>query len=63
MVSDLVEWFSAEQGKTYGGIHCENILGDDPRNQPVRCPSIVMGVYEKVKALLVENEFEFGELE
>lgn len=61
MVGELVDWFSEEYGRTYGGIHCGNILGEDPRNRNVRCPALVMGVYEKVKALLAEYEFVFGE--
>jgi len=61
MVNELVEWFTDEYGRTYGGIHCENILGEDPRNRTVRCPALVMGVYEKARALLAENGFEFGD--
>lgn len=63
MVNDLLDWFSEEYGHTYGGIHCENILGDDPRNRSVRCPSLVMGVHEKVKALLADSGFEYGATE
>ena len=63
MVNDLLDWFSEEYGQTYGGIHCENILGDDPRNRSVRCPSLVMGVYEKVKTLLADSGFEYGATE
>jgi C_GCAxxG_C_C family probable redox protein len=61
MINELVEWFTEEFGRTYGGIHCENILGEEPGNRSVRCPALVIGVYEKVKALLAENEIEFGE--
>jgi hypothetical protein len=55
MIGELVEWFSAEYGQLYGGIHCESILGDDPRNRSARCPTLVLGTYEKVKTLLLEN--------
>lgn len=60
MVADLAEWFSAEYGNTYGGILCETILSDDPKNRSARCPAIVLGTYEKVKALLVENGFDLS---
>lgn len=60
MVSDLVDWFSEEYGKQYGGIRCEIILGDDPRNRTARCPNMVFGTYEKVKALLIEYGFDFA---
>jgi C_GCAxxG_C_C family probable redox protein len=55
MVTELVEWFSEEFGEKYGGIHCSAILDDDPKNRSARCPTLVAGVYEKVKNLLVEN--------
>jgi C_GCAxxG_C_C family probable redox protein len=60
MVSDLVDWFSEEYGKLYGGIRCEIILGDDPRNRTARCPNMVLGVYEKVKTLVSEIGFELS---
>lgn len=60
MISDLVSWFSAEFGQCYGGIHCTDILCDDPRNQFKRCPGIVSGTYEKVKQLLLENGFDLA---
>ena len=58
MISELVEWFSGEFGERYGGIQCSVILDDDPKNRTARCPTLVMGVYEKVKSLLVENGFD-----
>jgi C_GCAxxG_C_C family probable redox protein len=59
MASELVAWFSDVHGQTYGGNHCENILEDDPRNKSIRCPSILLDVFQKVKSLLAENGFEF----
>lgn len=61
MVAQLVEWFSREYGEKYGGIQCRIILDDDPRNQASRCPTMVMGVFEKVKILLIENGFDLSE--
>ncbi len=58
MVVELVEWFSGKFGEMYGGIHCSAILDDDPGNRTARCPTLVMGVYEKVKSLLAENGFD-----
>ena len=58
MISELVDWFTEEFGKLHGGIRCETILGDDPRNRSIKCPSIMIGTYEKVKALLVEYGFD-----
>jgi C_GCAxxG_C_C family probable redox protein len=61
MVSELVEWFTQEFSECYGGIHCREILADDPRNQTSRCPELVTRTYEKVKLLLVENGFDLSE--
>lgn len=60
MISELVDWFSEEYGKLYGGIRCEIILGDDPRNRTSRCPNMVLASYEKVKALLSEYGFDLS---
>ncbi len=59
MITELVEWFSREFGEMYGGIECRTILDDAPENRTARCPALVVGVYEKVKSLLVENGFDF----
>lgn len=61
MIADLVAWFTQEHGSLYGGIRCENILGGNPANQKVRCPGIVIGAFEKVQSLLVENGFDLSE--
>lgn len=61
MISELVEWFSAEFTEAYGGIHCREILEEDPRNQTLRCPNLVTGTYKKVKMLLQENGFDLSE--
>lgn len=36
MINDLVEWFTQECSLSYGGIHCQDILADDPNNQKTR---------------------------
>jgi len=61
MINELVEWFSDEYGKKFGGIRCDAILGDDPAGKTTRCPAIVIGVYEKVKGLLSENGYNLSE--
>jgi len=60
MISDLVDWFTAEFGKLHGGIRCETILGDDPRSRSTKCPGLTIGTYEKVKALLIEYGFDLA---
>ena len=60
MIAEFVEWFAGEYGRVFGGTRCETILGNDPRNRTARCPSLVLGVYDKVNALLVENGFDLA---
>jgi C_GCAxxG_C_C family probable redox protein len=62
MVTELVEWFTGQYSEMYGGIQCKVILNDDPKNQRLRCPTLVFGVYEKVKSLLVENGFDLAQV-
>ncbi|MEN6439600.1 MAG: DVU_1555 family C-GCAxxG-C-C protein [Syntrophobacter sp.] len=58
MISELVSWFTSEFEGLYGGIRCETILDNDPKSRTTRCPGLVLGTWEKVKALLVENGFD-----
>lgn len=60
MAEDLVKWFKADTGARYGGIRCDEILGEGNKDMGSRCPAIVLGTYQKVKELLVENGFELG---
>ena len=60
MIGELVEWFTDEYGRKYGGIRCDTILDDDPASRTTRCPSIVLGTYEKVKDLLSQNGFDLS---
>lgn len=57
MVMELVSWFSQECGSKFGGIRCETILDNDHRSRTTRCPSLVLGTWEKVNALLMDNGF------
>ncbi len=57
MVEELVAWFSREYGRLFGGIRCDDILGEDS-NACSRCGSLVLGTYRKVKFLLLENGFK-----
>ncbi len=59
MTSELLEWFSDEQQRRYGGIHCREILEEDPRNMPSRCPRIVSAVYRKARSILEEHGFNW----
>lgn len=61
MISELHEWFSDEFACCYGGIHCSQILDDDPANQKAGCPGIVTRTYDKVKSLLLEHDFDLSE--
>ncbi len=59
MISELTEWFTAENSDRFGGIHCREIVGDDPQNIAARCPRIVGAVYRKVRWILAENGFKW----
>ena len=57
MVEELVAWFSQEYGQLFGGIRCDDILGEDS-HACSRCGSLVLGTYGKVRSLLAENGFD-----
>jgi hypothetical protein len=61
MINELVEWFTLEFSECYGGIHCREIIAEDPTNQPARCPGIVTRTYQKAMSLLSENGFDLSE--
>lgn len=58
MISELVSWFSEKWGNAFGGIRCETILNGNPANRSSRCPNLVLGTFEKVKSILLENGFD-----
>jgi C_GCAxxG_C_C family probable redox protein len=60
MIEDLVRWFKGEYGVMYGGIRCDEILAEGGKNMGGRCPAIVLGAFQKVKELLVENGFDLA---
>jgi C_GCAxxG_C_C family probable redox protein len=60
MVQDLVKWFQNGYGNEYGGVRCEQIIGESMKKQGERCPLMVAGTFQKVKALLVENGFNLS---
>jgi C_GCAxxG_C_C family probable redox protein len=61
MIAELLEWFTGECGEACGGVHCSDIVGDDPEKQRTVCPGLVARTYEKVKSLLLENGFQLEE--
>lgn len=61
MINELVEWFTQEFSECYGGINCREILSEDPANQMVRCPDLVIRTYQKAKSLLLDNGFDLSE--
>ncbi len=63
MVEDLVKWFKAEYSEPFGGIRCEEILAGDSQNRAKRCPVMVLGVFQKVNELLIENGYDLSGLE
>ncbi len=60
MINELMDWFSEDAEEKYGGIHCRDIIEEDPRNMPSRCPRLVGRVHRKVKSILAENGFEWN---
>jgi hypothetical protein len=60
MVEDLVNWFTAKFGSMYGGIHCLDIVNNEGQKMAVRCPQITADTYQKIKELLVENNFDLS---
>jgi hypothetical protein len=60
MIEALVKWFKEGFGVEYGGITCDHILEDNPKNRSARCPRLVAETYQKVKELLVENGFDLS---
>jgi hypothetical protein len=60
MIEDLVKWFKGGFGVEFGGITCDHVLEDNPKNQLTRCPHLVAETYQKVKELLVENGFDLS---
>ncbi|MFH1116798.1 MAG: C-GCAxxG-C-C family protein [Pseudomonadota bacterium] len=60
MISELLDWFTSEQERRYGGIHCREITEDDPQNMPLRCPQIVASVYRKARSILDDHGFEWN---
>jgi C_GCAxxG_C_C family probable redox protein len=60
MLDRFVEWFEAEYTARYGGVNCAEIVQDDMRNKMARCPAIVIESLHKLKEILAENNYEFG---
>lgn len=60
MIEDLVKWFKTEFGNLYGGTHCDDIVNNEGQKMAVRCPQITAATYQKIKELLVENNFDLS---
>ena len=54
IIPRLVEWFNTAYVSSCGGINCNDILDDNPRNRLERCPKIMEETYEKCLELLAE---------
>lgn len=61
MLGELLEWFQNKVGEDYGGVRCEDILGDNVQHGPdlTRCGMIVAQTYEMVRTIL-ENHGRLG---
>ena len=55
LIGELIDWFRASVGETYGGCNCKDILENDPSNKLKRCPEVVESVFEKCVELLTEH--------
>ncbi|HPF07707.1 MAG TPA: C-GCAxxG-C-C family protein [Spirochaetota bacterium] len=60
MISKLVNWFDETYGSVYGGINCRDIIENNPANMKERCPQMVLATYEKVKEILIENQYNLS---
>lgn len=60
MTEDLVSWFKTEVSRQFGGIRCDEILGENSQNKEERCPMLTLNVLQKVNELLLENGFEIS---
>jgi hypothetical protein len=61
MLEDLVTWFTQGFGAQYGGLRCDDIVGNSGSLMADRCPKLVLGAYQRVKDLLVEQGFDLTE--
>ncbi len=58
MIAELVQWFENDYGTVYGGISCKDITDVKPEKMKERCPQMVMKTYEKIKEILIRNEYD-----
>ncbi|NLE75078.1 MAG: C_GCAxxG_C_C family protein [Actinobacteria bacterium] len=54
MLSELEEWFQAEIGGRYGGVRCNDILGNGTPSTE-RCGPIVAEAYMQAMSILMEH--------
>jgi hypothetical protein len=54
MIPRLVKWFQTTYTQAYGGIGCDEIIGENPMNRGERCPQIMVETFEKCRELLTE---------
>ena len=58
MIPKLVDWFETTYTESCGGIHCEQIINDNPMNKLERCPKIMEETFEKCRELLAGFGYE-----
>lgn len=52
MQNELLEWIEEQFVQTYGSKDCVQILEGNPINRVMKCPQIVLEVYQKVREIL-----------
>lgn len=64
MILELVEWFKEKIASEYGGINCNNILGEDLQYKIVamKCGNIVSDTYSKVREILLNYGIDPAEV-
>jgi hypothetical protein len=59
MLTALSDWFKERVGDTYGGITCDEIVGEGgPVQSQQTCAGIVADTYVQIHAILAENGIE-----
>ena len=57
MIPELIAELKEDFAERFGGMDCNCILKNDPRNRPQICPELIEEVYFKTKTILQANGF------
>jgi hypothetical protein len=62
MLAELNEWFETTACRSFSGIRCRDILGEDSMvPNPDRCGSLLVDTWHRVMDILLENGFDPSE--